>query len=514
MTAQAILVGCLHNLSSLQGGRPWPSAKAKPSWLLVRADRVPVHDVAWLRSHFSGTLIFSLGNPAPDSGSEALARRCALLRAAAYYDLFELDAQVDIEPGILRAIPSEKRIVSWKGAANSLEDLLNVFDRISRIPARYYKLVTDSADPGNSILPLAFLRTIRRADTFAWAGGEAGMWTRLIAPRVGAPIVFGHLRSGPPAESGERTEPGEPSLLQLIEDYGFPALKEIGAIYGIAGANVLKSLSPRLHNAAYAELRRDAVFLPFQTSCFDTFRRTVVESSFFADTGMPIKGLTLATPHKEMASDLATWHRPLVRRARSSNIQVRESGGWMADTTDPDGVIPALRDNGFCFRRAAVAVVGCGGSGRAVAAALCDAGSQVTLVNRSLQRGHAASRMLGLPFVPLNDFEPGGYAAVINATPVGGSCEEMPFSTAGLAPDAIVLDHVYVDHVYREGETPLIQAARALGCRTVNGREVLLAQVRRQFQLMTGDDLPLEPARHTLGLPTASEAFHPLAAAV
>lgn len=508
MTGQAILVGSLDSFSSLQGARPWASSNAQPSWLRVRGDCVPAHDAAWLRARFSGILTFSLGNPASHATADNLWRRGALLRAADY-DLLELDASADLDAEILNAIPAEKRIISWEGPANSPEDLSHVFDRISQTPARYYKLVTTSADSGQSILPLTFLRTMRRTDTFAWAAGAAGMWTRLIAPHVGAPIVYGHMGTDPLADRAGSTASGEPPLRQLIEDYGLPVMKKISAIYGIAGANVLNSLSPRLHNAAYAALEREAIFLPFQHSCFDTFRRTVVESAFFGESGMPIKGLTIATPHKEAASQLATYRRPLVRRARSSNIQVRDGVGWTADTTDPDGVIPALAERNFRFRRASVAIVGCGGSGRAVAAAMCDAGSSVTLVNRSHQRGHYAAQMLGLPFVPLDDFEPGGYAAVINATPVGRNGDDIPFQIAGLSPDAIV-----VDFVYRDGETSLMQAARALGCRTINGREVLLAQVRRQFQLMTGEDLPVEPARRMLALPPALGSLQSLAAAI
>jgi len=263
------------------------------------------------------------------------------------------------------------------------------------------------------------------------------------------------------------------------------------------GSNVSRSLSPRLHNAAYAALGLPAVFLPFQSDCLRSFQ-ALLDSPFFAEAGMQVKGLTIAAPHKEQASELAESREPLVDHARSSNIHVRNHCGWIAGTTDPDGVIPALQDLGFDFCRAPVAIVGCGGSGRAIAAVLRDAGSDVTLVNRTVSRGQFASHLLGLPFVPLKDFDPRGYAVVINATPLGSLEEESLFSSSALSKNTIV-----VDQVYRDGETPLITSARARGCPTVNGRQVLLAQVRCQFQRMVGVNLPLDIARDALGVPRA-----------
>ena len=87
-------------------------------------------------------------------------------------------------------------------------------------------------------------------------------------------------------------------------------------------------------------------------------------------------------------------------------------------------------------------MVGCGGSGRAVAASLQLAGADVTLVNRGIERGRRAVQLLGMRFVPLVDFSVDGYSLIVNATPVGTAPGEMPFAVDRLDEQATVVDHV------------------------------------------------------------------------
>jgi 3-dehydroquinate dehydratase/shikimate dehydrogenase len=167
------------------------------------------------------------------------------------------------------------------------------------------------------------------------------------------------------------------------------------------------------------------------------------------------------------------------RDAASANLVFRRGPAWAATTTDPTGVLAHLDRRTLPGRRAAV--IGCGGSGRAIASALGRAGAHVTLVNRCRERGEQASRLLGLPFAPLSRFSADGYDLIINATPVGTRGDALPFTLRGVARHAVV-----VDLVYAQVPTPLVESARASGVRVVDGREVLVAQVERQFTRMTG----------------------------
>jgi 3-dehydroquinate dehydratase/shikimate dehydrogenase len=185
----------------------------------------------------------------------------------------------------------------------------------------------------------------------------------------------------------------------------------------------------------------------------------------------------------------------MVARAGSTNFFRRDDdGGWLADTTDADGILLTLRDRGVQLHNKRVAVVGCGGSGRAMAAALHHAGAQVTLVNRGLDRGAFARDLLELPFVPLSEFSGDGFATVVNATPVGRDSDEIAFSVERLQRDAVV-----VDLVYRDRPTELISRTRGPGRITIDGWDMLVTQAVRQYRLMTGGEIPERLVRQTLG---------------
>jgi shikimate 5-dehydrogenase len=235
------------------------------------------------------------------------------------------------------------------------------------------------------------------------------------------------------------------------------------------------------------------LFLPFQVDAFEEFWREVVESRAFEQLGLRIQGFTVASPNKEAAATMMDSCSRASRRSASANLVFRRGPAWAATTTDPAGVLANLDRRTIRGQRAAV--VGCGGSGRAIAAALSRAGAHVTLVNRCAERGEQASRLLGLPFAPISQFSADGYDLIINATPVGSRGDALPFSLRGMGRHAVV-----VDLVYAHGPTPLVESARASGVRVVDGREVLLAQVERQFTRMTGLAPPPGLVAERLGL--------------
>jgi 3-dehydroquinate dehydratase/shikimate dehydrogenase len=230
-----------------------------------------------------------------------------------------------------------------------------------------------------------------------------------------------------------------------------------------------------------------ALFVPFPAESFRDFWNRVVEKDTLESLGIWMKGFTVASPHKETALNDAAASSPMAQRAGSANIFVRKNRTWKADTTDPEGVIEGINRRGIRLSGKKVAVVGCGGSGRAIAVALDQAGAVVTLVNRGRERGLRAHRLLGLPFVPLSEFTVDGYYLIVNATPVGRDNSDLPFDLKGLSQDTVV-----VDLVYGPQTTPLIAAAQAQGRITIDGREVLYHQARRQFQLMTGQEMPTD----------------------
>lgn len=451
---------------------------ASVGWLEVRADLVGDLDPDWLRRYFKGRLLYSLrGQDAGGqfSGSSAL-RRQRLEAATRYYDRVELE-QSDLSSELLDLLPIEKRLISWHGRAKDLSEIKTRFAKLSSVPASVYKLVTTADRINDEFLPLLLLATLKRGDTIAYANGLSGFWTRVVALQLGAPAIYGLV-------SPDSQLSAEPAIAKLIEDYGLPVVKRVKEIFAIIGNPIFHSLSPRLHNAAYRAMDHPALFLPLRVESFAEFWQEFVLSKTLDSLGMPLNGMTVASPHKEVALPTAKFVSPMAQHAESANILLRNNGWWMADTTDPEVIYTAGRERQVQVKNRRAAVIGCGGAGRAIAAALVQSGAQVTLINRGRERGQHAAEILGLPYFPLPTFDAKGYDIVVNATPVGRDTDEIPFRIERLNDNAVVIDLVYGSR-----PTPLVDKTIERRQLVIDGCDVLVAQVRQQFHLMTGKQM-------------------------
>ena len=457
--------------------------------LEVRADLLGDLNVNWLRRHFKGELLYVLRSHAQGGHSfdSPEQRRRRLTAAARYYDQVELEYDRDLSAGLLGEIPAAKRILSWHGPAVDRSELLARFREMASVPAVNYKLVTWADKLSDEFTSLSVLRSLGRSDVIAYSTGPLGFWSRLVALHLGAPVIFGLVPNGP-------VVPGEPTIVKLIQDYGLPALPRLKAIFAIIGDPVFHSLSPRLHNAAYRALNYPALFLPLRVESFDEFWSGVVQAKSFESLGFAFNGMTVASPHKESAVLNAKLVSPMAQRADSANILVRNNGWWDADTTDPEVIYMASRERNVQVSDKRAAVIGCGGAGRAIATALVQSGANVTLVNRSPERGHRAADLLSLPYLPLAGFNAAGYGVIVNATPVGRDSDDLPFKIENVNRDVVVIDLVYGSR-----PTPLIANTKAHEQIAIDGRDVLLTQVVRQFRMMTGRELPLGIALEALG---------------
>jgi 3-dehydroquinate dehydratase / shikimate dehydrogenase len=498
---------------------------AEVTGLEVRADLLGDVDPQVLRRNFRGTLCYTLRSAAAGGQHDGSlqSRHERLVRAAAWYDLVDLEADLDLTPDLLARIPAAQRRISWHGKPApggqvDVSRLAAAFGQVADVPARLYLLAPAVTTAAEAMAPLLLLARLGRADVTAFGTGPAGTWSRLLAPWLGAPVVYGWLAgpgpagqqpaipapAGPqPAGAQARVRPGVragaaraariqavgaqaagpdadglPSIEQICTDYPLPALPPLRFVCGIAGRAAASSLSPRLHNAAYQALQLPGLYLPFLVEDLERFWPTV--AGRLDELGVTMRGITVASPNKEAALRVADGSTPTVRLVGAANALVRLDGRGRADASE--GAIRAIADAQVPIAGRKVAVIGCGGAGRALAHGLLAAGAEPTLVNRGAERGRFAADLLGLPFVPLADFDPVGYALVVNATPLRA---ESPVLVGDLDADAAVLDLAY-----GSAPTALVRAARDRRLTTVDGQQVLVAEVVEQFWLLTGRRMP------------------------
>jgi 3-dehydroquinate dehydratase / shikimate dehydrogenase len=458
------------------------------SGLEVRADLTGDPDLVVLRGLFDGELTYSLRSVAYGgafTGGTDERRRC-LLAAAGKYDMVELEADRDLTPEILAAVPPHRRQICWYGKGLGPAGLDTVFARMVRTPARLYVLAPEAETVEQAMAPPRWLARLGRSDVTAFATGSLGVCGRVLAPWLGAPVVFGGL--------GRDVAWGVPPVEHLLGDYPFPALPAVEQVFGIVSRPMRLSLSPRLHNAGYRALGLPALYLPLPANEFPGSWRALCTG--FEQLGLRFGGATVVAPFKEEALRLADTASVAATRTDAANLLVRDVGpggdrGWRAHTTDPIGVVGALRRAGVRVAGRKVAVVGCGGAGRGAADGLLRAGAVPTMVNRGQDRGQYAADLLGVDYQPLAHFAPENYSIIVHATPVR---DEPPFTVGRITRDAVV-----VDLTYGQEETRLAAAVRARGVVVVDGWRVLEVEVDRQFRLLTGRPAP--PLLDGAGIP-------------
>ena len=216
-------------------------------WLEIRADLMPEPEPMAVRPNFDGWLLYSLRSRLAGGRDDSLiaARHRRLRGAAQIYDLVDLEGDRDLLPDLLNSIDPERRVISWHGRIPDEQYLHQLLQAFSRAGARLYRFEVECSSVEEGITALQFLNRAKRSDVIAYATGPLGLWTRILAPRLGAPIVF----EGLPEECEDGA--GNPSVSALIQDYGFPDIHPVSEIFGIVGDPVSNSLSPRLHNVAH-----------------------------------------------------------------------------------------------------------------------------------------------------------------------------------------------------------------------------------------------------------------------
>lgn len=190
-------------------------------------------------------------------------------------------------------------------------------------------------------------------------------------------------------------------------------------------------------------------------------------------------GFTVTIPHKTAMLDLVARATPRAMAAGSVNVVRRDPDGVLAgDNVDGLGFVRGLEAQGHRVKGASVWLVGLGGAGGAIAAALCEAGVGRLLVTelQEVRAGKAIDRLLShYPDVPVAEVSmpPKGIHIAINATALGlRAGDPQAFDPMTLDPDVVVAD-VIMSPV----ETPLLMRARTHGRRIHHGRHMLDHQV-------------------------------------
>lgn len=259
-------------------------------------------------------------------------------------------------------------------------------------------------------------------------------------------------------------------------------------VAAVVGDPVRHSLSPALHNAAFAEAGLDWVYVALPVVA--GHGAGAVEAMRTLGLG----GMSVTMPHKDAAAAAADERSDAVEALGAASCLVNLGGGRIrAESTDGAGFLAGLQhdaDMDVAGRR--IAVLGAGGAARAVIHACATAGAQeVTVVNRTADRAASAAALAGSAGRVGSHADVAGADVVVNATSVGmGSDRSMPCDPALLHQGQVV-----VDLLYNPFETAWLAAARKEGIAAFNGVSMLVGLSAIAFTLWTGVAAPISAMR-------------------
>ena len=371
-------------------------------------------------------------------------------------------------------------IVSFHDMTGTPADLETLYDGMCKTGADVVKIAVSPrsmTDVGH-LMELVRRHAGSKTPLIAIALGPLGAVSRIMGPKYGAPFVYASTDKAHEAAAGQI--PAE----EMDTLYGVRSIGPQTKLYGLVGGDVIRSLSPAIHNRGFSETGLDAVFVPLQTESLSAF--------FQAFPHLGLSGFCVTRPYKvEMVGRMQAVDATVAQCGSVNTVVVHDNGQLHGTSTDGLGVVAPLRKRGE-IRGKAVIILGAGGAARAAAVALEERGARVRLLARNREKAVQVGAEVGCAAGDLTVLLNSQWDILINATPVGGG----PLAEQTLVPKALLKSGATVlDMNYDPLETRLLREASEAGCTVIGGFEMLLAQAAAQFEVWTGAEAPLDAMR-------------------
>jgi 3-dehydroquinate dehydratase/shikimate dehydrogenase len=386
----------------------------------------------------------------------------------------ELQSAVKSKPEAIARLRSRAGLILSFHDFRATRHLEETLEKMLKIPADFYKIVTTATTLSDNVVMMKFLQT--QSDRHALVGlcmGEQGVISRVLSVRAGSVFTFGAID----ANAGLKTAPGQISARDLRSIYRIDQVDAATRVYGVAGDPIEHSLSPVIMNTALRRENVNSVYVPLHAKTLKELLYCVRE--------IPLHGLSVTMPYKQSIIPHLDNTDAHTAKIGACNTVVRgQEGKLYGFNTDIAGVIRPLEQR-LSIANAKILVLGAGGAARAAVFGLKERGAEVWVLNRTAVKGQKLARQAKAHSIKRADLRKVAFDVIINATPVGmGNTRDCPLK------DHEIQARVVFDMVYDPVETHLLQVARAKGIAVIPGVEMFVQQAARQFEIWTGKPAP------------------------
>ncbi len=404
---------------------------------------------------------------------------------------------VDVEysafwQAVLDSIPKQRIILSHHNFAETPANLESLLDAMAATGAGAIKIATRAKKLSDN---LTIARMLKHAAARQWklcalAMGNEGIPSRILGPGWGSWLAFASL------PGGKGTADGQVSADDMIRQY---RVREVGPetqVFGVLGRPLGHTLSPLIHNTAFASRGLNALYLPLEAVNIDDFLE------FHASCAL--QGVSVTIPYKESACVLARSLSVEANETGAVNTLVRQESGWHGENTDVEGFMRPLRRRMHVGRIRAL-VLGAGGAARSVVQGLRSHGASVCIVARDPVKARRLADLFKVEHARWDQLQHLRWDLLVNATPVGmfPDCEHSPMPAEWLTGKWVY------DLVYNPRETQLLKSAVVRGCNAISGVEMFLGQAVKQQQMWCGNPVPEQAMREALD-EWAMRSAHPV----
>jgi shikimate dehydrogenase len=280
---------------------------------------------------------------------------------------------------------------------------------------------------------------------------------------------------------------------------GSKKLKKDFKTFCIIGDPINHSLSPLIHNSAFASLNLNYSYIAFKVPPLE------LDESIKSLKTINVAGFNVTLPHKV---NIINHIDNLAHNAKVTgavNTVNNENGKFVGYNTDIHGVMAPLEERQINFKDMEILILGAGGSCRAALVGLSKKKDikKINIVNRDqnkLDRVIDLGKGLGLRCNPLNyvnqktlDDITFNSKLIINTTSIGLNNESSPLQSNFMSKDAFVFDIVY-----RPVFTDLLNKAKEAGSNLIFGYEMLIHQAAKSFEIWTGIKAPINVMKKAL----------------